>query len=111
LGVVIYDEPMNKLLKPLAVAAMSIAMLSSAAAFYTECTVAKDMQLATRPDGPSEPRYMPVNKGDKVAFRASYENWWFVLNYGPDGRDGDRADYGWLPKNVLIECQGREGTP
>jgi len=36
-------------------------------ASYTECSVTKEMELATRPNGPTEPRYAIINKGDKVA--------------------------------------------
>jgi hypothetical protein len=95
---------------PLAIAALSLAMLSPATAFYTECTAAQDTTLAIRPDGPSEPRFMPVNKGDKVAFRANHKNWWFVLHYWKDG-EASGADYGWLPRAILVNCQRQEGTP
>jgi len=64
------------------IAAAAIAgftLTSLARAFYTECTVIKDTQLSIRPDGPTEPRYAPINEGDKVAFRNRYQKWWFVL--------------------------------
>ena len=76
-------------------------------AFYTECTVTKDTQLSIRPNGPTEPRYATVNKGDKVAFRDRYQGWWFVLHYSGQSS----VDYGWLPENVLTNCQKQEGTP
>jgi hypothetical protein len=85
---------------------MAVAAPSPALAFYTECTVARDADLSIRPDGPTEPRYSPVSKGDKVAYRARYEGWWFVLHY-----NRDQPDYGWLPHNILINCQKRDGTP
>jgi hypothetical protein len=58
-------------------------------AFYTECTVTKDTVLSIRPGGPTEPRYTSVDKGDKVAFRNSYQDWWFVMH----AKDGI-VDYG-----------------
>jgi len=88
--------------------AIAAAMTTPAAAFYTECTVTKDTELAIRPDGPSEPRYyMPVSKGDKVAYRNQYQNWWFVLHYS----GGDTTDYGWLPRAILKNCHAVDGTP
>ena len=83
-----------------------IALATPAMAFYTECTVVKDLTLSIRPGGPTEPRYMPVNKGDKVAFRSSYQGWWFVMH-----ASDSTVDYGWLPQNVLIDCHKMEGTP
>jgi hypothetical protein len=77
-----------------------------ALAFYTECSATKDMGLATRPDGPTEPRYQRIEKGDKLAFRNSYKDWWFVLPY-----KGDTTEYGWVPRNALTDCQRQEGTP
>jgi hypothetical protein len=77
-------------------------------AFYTECTVTNDTELAIRPGGHSEPRYAPIEKGDKVAFRNSYQNCWFVLHYV--GNEGGH-DYGWVPQSVLTDCQKMDGTP
>ena len=85
-----------------------VAAASPATAFYTECAVTKDTVLANRPGGLTEPRYQSVSKGDKVAFRDSYQNWWFVM-HATDG--GAIVDYGWLPKNVLTNCGKQEGTP
>jgi hypothetical protein len=76
-----------------------------AMALYTECTVTRDMDLATRPNGPSEPRYRRIEKGDKIAYRQSYQGWWFVMH----AKD-DSVDYGWVPQNVLSNCTAREGT-
>jgi hypothetical protein len=75
-------------------------------ASYTECTVTKTMDLATRPNGPTEPRYREIEKGDKVAFRGSYQDWWFVMH----AKD-ETTDYGWVPKNALSNCKAQEGTP
>jgi hypothetical protein len=83
-----------------------LALTGPASAFYTECTVSKDTELANRPDGPTEPRYMPVDKSDKVAFRDKYQDWWFVMH----SKDGS-TDYGWLPASVLTRCKKMEGTP
>ena len=55
---------------------------------------------------PTEPRYMPVTKRDKIAFRDQYQDWWFAMHT----TDGS-TDYGWLPKNVLTKCKKMEGTP
>jgi len=88
------------------ITAAVIVLTTPANAFYTECTVSKDIELAIRPGGETEPRYMPVNKGDKVAFRGEYQDWWFVM-HDSDGR----TDYGWLPKSVLTKCRKMEGTP
>jgi len=100
----------------LLLAAASIVALTTtpAMAFYTECTVTKDTELATRPNGPTEPRYKAVNKGDKLAFRGKYQNWWFVMHasYCDGGNnEGCTVDYGWLPENILTACHKMEGTP
>jgi hypothetical protein len=95
---------MKKLLFTTAIAIVALA--TPAMAFYTECTVTRDMDLATRPNGPYEPRYRLINKGDKVAYRQKYQGWWFVLH----AKDG-AVDYGWVPQNVLSNCTAQEGTP
>ena len=92
--------------KLLLTAVAVIALMAPASAFYTECTVTKDTELANRPGGQTEPRYMSVNKGDKVAFRDKYQDWWFVMH----AKDGS-TDYGWLPENVLTKCKKMDGTP
>jgi hypothetical protein len=72
--------------------ALAIALVAStsAQASYTECTVLKNVPLAPRPDGPTDP-YQPVAKGDKVAFRNdSHQGWWFVLH-------SKANNYGWGP--------------
>jgi hypothetical protein len=73
--------------------------------------VTKDIKLAIRPNGPTEPRYAQINQGDKVAFRNRYQDWLFVLHYGHDGDVQTGVDYGWIPENVLTNCQEQEGTP
>jgi hypothetical protein len=83
-----------------------IALTGAANASYTECSVSKEISLATRPGGPSEPRYETVNKGDKVAYRGSHQKWWFVMHATDGG-----ADYGWVPQNVLTNCKAQDGTP
>lgn len=100
--------PIRKIL--LAIAAASLLAISPAMAFYTECVVTKDTSLSIRPSGPTEPRYQPVNKGDKVAFRASYQGWWFVM-HAIQADDSWITDYGWLPQSVLTNCKPQDGTP
>ena len=92
--------------KLLLTAAAVIALTAPASAAYTECTVTQDTDLANRPGGNTEPRYQPVEKGDKVAFRDKHQGWWFVMH----AKDGS-TDYGWLPENVLTKCKKMEGTP
>jgi hypothetical protein len=94
------------MLKFLLAGAAVIALISPASASYTECRVAKDTELANRPGGQIEPRYLPVNKGDKIAFRDKYQDWWFVMH-----AIEERTDYGWLPENVLTRCKKMDGTP
>ncbi len=90
----------------LTAAAAVIALTAPASAAYTECTVTQDTDLANRPGGNTEPRYQPVEKGDKVAFRDKHQGWWFVMH----AKDGS-TDYGWLPENVLTKCKKMDGTP
>ena len=87
------------------IAVLAIAS-TTASAFYTECTVTKEMHLANRPNGSSDPRFGIINKGDKVAFRDKHKDWWFVIHY-----NGNTPEYGWVPRNVLTNCQVQEGTP
>jgi hypothetical protein len=95
-------------MKNLLLVCAAVLITTPAMALYTECTVPKDMELATRPNGPTEPRYRLIHKGDKVAFRNSYKHWWFVMH---DADDNGTVDYGWIPHNVLTDCQKRDGTP
>lgn len=83
-----------------------LALTAPANAFYTECTVSKEAELANRPGGNIDPRFQPVEKGDKVAFRDKFEGWWFVMH----SKDGI-TDYGWLPENILTRCKKMDGTP
>jgi hypothetical protein len=94
------------MMKFLIVTVAVLASTATASAFYTECTVSKEAELSNRPGGQTEPRYMPVDKGDKVAFRDKYQDWWFVMH----SKDGT-TDYGWLPESVLTRCKKMEGTP
>jgi hypothetical protein len=73
-------------------------------------TVTKETHLLSRLDGQIEPRYMIVNKGDKVAGRQSYQGWWFVMHAVQNGDRWD-VDCGWLPRNILTDCHEKEGTP
>jgi hypothetical protein len=55
----------------LAVAATALAAMTATPvmASYTECAVTKETRLAIRPNGPDEPRWLPVPKGGRVAYR------------------------------------------
>jgi hypothetical protein len=92
--------------KPLAIAALSLAMQAPAQAVYTECSVTKDTSIVNRPNGNADPRWSSLKKGDKVAIRDIYQDWRFVFF-----RDLGENQYGWLPKSVLINCERQEGTP
>ncbi|WP_316194491.1 hypothetical protein [Bradyrhizobium sp. SZCCHNRI3052] len=91
---------MSKMMLLLAAAAALTA--SPASAFYTECTAIKEIELLNRPDGRTDPRFEPVAKGDKVAFRDEYQGWWFVIHDGT---------YGWVQKSDLTKCKKMDGTP
>jgi hypothetical protein len=54
----------------------------------------------------NSPKAGAIDKGDKVAFRDSYQGWWFVMH----AKDGT-VDYGWAPQDVLSNCSRQEGTP
>ncbi|MGN8543686.1 hypothetical protein ACQPTN_00655 [Bradyrhizobium sp. 13971] len=95
-----------KVMTILSAATALMAFTAPASAFYTQCTVAQDADLANRPGGSTDPRFMPVTKGDKVAFRDRHEGWWFVM-HSSDGT----TDYGWLPENILTKCKKMDGTP
>jgi hypothetical protein len=89
---------------------LAVLWSTTANAFYTECTVTKETPLANRPNGSSDPRFSVVRKGDKVAFRDRYEDWWFVLHH-INGDENSTGEYGWIHKSVLTDCQKRDGTP
>jgi hypothetical protein len=56
-----------------AIAAMAIATPSHA--FYTECIVQKDTVTMNRPGGDyGDPRWTPLEKGEKVAIRSVYNS-------------------------------------
>ena len=94
---------MKKLL--LATAAV-VASSAPSYASYTECTVRKDTDLVNRPGGLTEPRWSPLEKGGKVAIRDTYRDWVFVVHFVDD-----RGEYGWVPRNALVTCQAKDGTP
>jgi hypothetical protein len=50
-------------------------------------------------------------EGDKVAYRQSYQGWWFVMHAIHDGDNSWTVDYGWIPQNVLTNCHAMDGTP
>ena len=91
---------------PFIAAALVALVPTSSRAFYTECSVQKDIELANRPGGQTEPRWVPLEKGNKVAIRDTYQDWVFVLHW-----TGDSSEYGWLPRNALASCRPKEGTP
>jgi hypothetical protein len=110
---------MKKLLLGLMVGAT--AMVGSAHASYTECTVQKDTATVNRPGGHSMPRWTPLKKGDTVAIMDTYPlsaresgvvkpiqhyDWIFIFH-----REHTASEYGWVPANVLVNCQPMEGTP
>jgi hypothetical protein len=97
---------------------ISTALVCPANAIYTQCTVQKDMQAVSRPGGETEPRWPSLEKGEKVAIRSTYNSktnesatfksydWVFIIHYV------DHAQwFGWIPANVLVNCQSQEGTP
>jgi hypothetical protein len=86
--------------------AVGIAFATPAHAFYTECTVQADTQPVNRPGGNTEPRWSPLEKGDKVAIRDTYQDWVFVYRY-----QDESAHYYWVRRNVLRNCREQEGTP
>lgn len=87
-------------------AAIMMASTAPLQAFYTECTVQKDTAAANRPSGNTEPRWPLFENGQKVAIRDIYRDWVFVTRV-----DNDRYEYGWIPRDVLRNCQRRDGTP
>jgi hypothetical protein len=96
----------RRMKKLLLVAAAVVGFATPASAFYTECTVLKDIAIVNRPGGHSMPRWSPLEKGDKIAIMDTYQQWVFVLHWVDT-----QQEYGWLPRNVLANCQRQEGTP
>jgi hypothetical protein len=90
-----------------ALTALLLASVATPAmAVFTECSVTRDVELANRPEGRSDPRFPIVEAGGKVAIRDRFGGWRFVVYYR-----GDETTYGWLPQTVLTNCRSREGTP
>ena len=99
---------------------LATAMVTSVNAFYTQCTVHKDIEPVNRPNGETVPRWPSLEKGEKVAIRSTYNsktksaathehkyyNWVFIYYFRP----GEQW-FGWVPANVLDNCQAMEGTP
>jgi hypothetical protein len=83
-------------------------------ASYTECVALKEITLATRPGGDTEPRWSPVEKGNAVAIRDVYRDWVFVIHHNTYG-EGDsktvETQYGWLPRKAISGCRQMDGTP
>ncbi|NOJ39072.1 hypothetical protein [Bradyrhizobium australiense] len=94
--------------KLLLAAAALIALPVASHAAYTECTVPKETELANRPGGQTEPRWLPIEKGQKVAIRDTYRDWVFVVHFG---KDSGESVYGWVQRSDLANCRAREGTP
>lgn len=93
--------------KLLLAAAALVTFATPLHAFYTECTVTKDIETMDRPHGITMGRWSPLKKGGKVAVRDTYQDWVFVLHFSDDGHE----EYGWVPRNVLDNCKSQEGTP
>jgi hypothetical protein len=87
-------------------AAALVALATPAMAAYTECTVKKDTDIVNSPGGHVEPRWPTLKKGDDVSIRDVHQDWIFVTFFR-----ADQYRYGWLRRNVLINCEQREGTP
>jgi hypothetical protein len=100
--------------KLLLAAAAGLAFPATANASFTECATLKETALATRPGGPTEPRWSPVEKGNAVAIRDTYRDWVFVVHYIPSGEGDEKTvttQYGWLPRKTLNRCKQMDGTP
>jgi hypothetical protein len=94
-------------MKRLLLAAAAVAAFATPSyASYTECAVQKDTDMVNRPGGSTDPRWSPLEKGNKVAIRDTYRDWVFVVHFVDD-----RSEYGWVPRDALVKCQPREGTP
>jgi hypothetical protein len=96
----------------IAILLATAALSSPTHAIYTECTLQNDIDAATRPNGFTVPRWKMLEKGEKVAIRETHQNWVFVHRWIQGGRGGGgHAEYGWVPRNTLLNYQAREGTP
>jgi hypothetical protein len=89
------------------VLALGATVASPAFAFFTECTATKNIEMLDRPQGMTMGRWLPIEKGQKVAVRDTYQDWYFVLHY----TNGDRGEYGWVQRATLTNCQKQDGTP
>lgn len=94
--------------KVLLTAAALTAVPALAHASYTECTVPKETELANRPGGQTDPRWLPIEKGQKVAIRDTYRDWVFVVHFD---KDSGGSAYGWVQRNDLANCRAKDGTP
>jgi hypothetical protein len=92
--------------KLLLAAAALVAFATPSRAFYTECTVKKDIAAMDRPQGRPIFRWHPLTKGGKVSIFDTYQDWVFVSHF-ESGSD----EYGWVPRNTLDNCKPQEGTP
>jgi len=92
--------------KVLLVTATVIVFTRPTLASYTECVALKETELVNRPRGRTDPRWPPLDKGNKVAIRDTYRDWAFVVHFVDD-----RDEYGWVPRSALTNCKTREGTP
>jgi len=73
--------------------------------FYTECVAEKDSYLIRRPNGPIERK---VAEGDRIVYQAREGDWGYVIHYTKSDPIGI---YGWIHRDILTDCQAREGTP
>jgi hypothetical protein len=87
------------------IAAVVVAFATPSHAIYTECIVKKDTETLNRPGGHREPRWPGLQKGENVAIRDIFQDWVFVTYFS------DQYEYGSVPRNVLVNCQAKEGTP
>jgi hypothetical protein len=93
---------MNRLLLA---AGVVMAFATSSHAAHTACTVKQDTATLNRPGGNQEPRWPRLQKGEEIAIRDIFQDWAFITFFIDD------YEYGWVPRNVLINCQLKEGTP
>jgi hypothetical protein len=63
------------------VLALGATVTSRALAFFTECTATKNKEIVDRPQGMTMGRWSPIEKGQKVSVRDTYQDWYFVLHY------------------------------
>jgi len=91
--------------KLLLAAATVVAFATPSLAGHAECIVQKETQSMNRPEARYPEYRLPrFEKGDVVSIRDAYRAWDFVTS-----RD-QNTGYGWVPHNVLGNCQTKEGT-